>query len=265
LRLAAAVIASLSLLAGAEVGAQSPPGVPVTQPGPLACETTNYRVAAITGSGGEFPIAGLECTGTHPGEACADYGYTINSKTNANVDHTVFAVSADQDLDATTPTAVVSGLGVGSNVANFLALAQHEYTVRFNSSQSKATEAHMFVLAPTAARTTTVLIRGGNKTESCRIAGPGVAFDPFKPQTATQDVVCAAGKCICHLTFDASGKIVSVTTDSPCSTAETDVSVTLTTPTGTVTETATFFEVITSGTGTCTTYPTKPKATTVCR
>jgi hypothetical protein len=162
----------------------------------------------------------------------------------------------------------VSSLGVGDN-SGFLARAQHEYTVRFNSGVTKSAEAHLIMVAPSTARMTTVLVRHGGTNESCLIAGPGggAQLDPFKPLTQAQAVLCAGGGCTCHITNDAAGNIASVTTDTPeCTTQLTDVVVKIEVQPNVVEEQAVkHFESITSGGGTCTTWPTKPKATTICR
>jgi hypothetical protein len=179
----------------------------------------------------------------------------------------VFAVPADQDTDRTSPTAVVSTLGVGDN-AGFLVNAKHQYTVRFNSGTTKSAEAHLFMVTPSTARMTTVVVRHGNTSESCLIAGPGggTQLDPFKPVTITQAVLCAGGGCMCHITNDAAGNIESVTTDPPCTATLTDVVVKIEVAPNVVEEQPVkHFESITSVGSTCTTYPTKPKATTICR
>lgn len=48
------------------------------------------------------------------------------------------------------------------------------------------------------------------------IAGPAALGDPFQPVFRTQDVMVAGGECVAHLFFDASGKLIDVTTDPPC-------------------------------------------------
>jgi hypothetical protein len=115
---------------------------------------------------------------------------------------------------------------------------------------------------------TTVVVRHGNTSESCLIAGPGggTQLDPFKPVTITQSVLCAGGGCTCEITNDAAGNIESVTTSTPdCTATLTDVVVKIEVQGAIEEQPVKHFESITSGTGTCTTYPTKPKATTVCR
>ena len=56
--LAAAVLGGIAVLTGADVSAHSPAGTPITQPGPLTCETTNYRIQAVQS---EWPVP------NHPG------------------------------------------------------------------------------------------------------------------------------------------------------------------------------------------------------
>ena len=216
---------------------------------------------------GEFPITqGVVCQ-NHAGEACVEYRYKISSKTNANFSQTVFAVPADQDTDRASPTATIHALGVGDN-ADFLVNAKHEYAVRLNSGTTKADTGSLFMVTPSTPRATTVLVRHGNIRESCVIAGPGGGpqLDPFKPVTQTQSVLCAGGGCTCEITNDAAGNIASVTTSTPdCTATLTDVVVKIEVQGAIEEQPVKHFESITSGTGTCTTYPTKPKATTICR
>ena len=196
-----------------------------------------------------------------------EYRYNISSKTNANFSQTVFAVPADQDTDRASPTATIHALGAGDN-AGFLVNAKHEYAVRFNSGATKAGTARLFMVTPSTPRTTTVVVRQGNTSESCVIAGPGSGpqLDPFKPVTQTQSVLCAGGGCTCEITNDAAGNIASVTTSTPdCTATLTDVVVKIEVQGAIEEQPVKHFESITSGTGTCTTYPTKPKATTICR
>jgi hypothetical protein len=250
----------------------NPPGVPVPEPGPLSCTTQpggDFLITAITGQSspplpGTFPIPATResITPCQTVDTCFDYGYNITSPTGLNVSTTVFAISADQNLDSTNPTASVSPPGVGDTTTKFLAGAVHEYTVGFSSSSTKSATAHILITPPSAARITTVLVKSGSKTESCLIAGPGVPGNPFAPVPAKQDIVCAGGKCTCHLTFDSLGNLQTVTTDTPCTAAS--VSVCVSTDGGQTCQPAQSYEQITSGTGTCTTYPTKPVATTVC-
>ena len=72
--------------------------------------------------------------------------------------------------------------------------------------------------------------------------------------------------CTCEITNDAAGNIASVTTSTPdCTATLTDVVVKIEVQGAIEEQPVKHFESITSGTGTCTTYPTKPKATTICR
>jgi hypothetical protein len=146
--------------------------------------------------------------------------------------------------------------------------------VRFTAPTPTVTsfDVHMRIVTPSTPRTTTVLMRSlSGALESCLIAGPGVQIevDPFKPQLVQQDVVCAAGGCMCHLNFDAAGNIVSVTAEplvegATCIPRLTDQLV-IDLGDGQGLQPVQHFEQITSGTGTCTTYNTKPKKTTICR
>src|SRR5262249_54120834 len=218
--LAMGVVAFGVLFAATQVSA-NPTGVPVAEPGPFSCGGSgsptmpDFTITAIRGPNNEFPIV-VACNPTGPNASrdCADYGYTITPTSNLNINHTTVAVSADQDLDGTSPTppaAKISPPGAGDQTSGFLAKAFHEYTVRFNSLNKDRT-AHIFIVGPSAARITTLLVGGTASTdESCLIAGPGVGVAPFKPITTEQTVTCAGGKCTCELTFDAANNITSVT------------------------------------------------------
>lgn len=221
LLLAVGVVAIGTLFTATEVRA-NPTGVPVAQPVPLSCTTVNFRIDAILGPNGEFPIP-VTCVNNPglPDLSCADYGYNISSNTK-NVDHTVIAVSADQDLDSTSPAAFVSAPGAGDKVTGFLKNARHEYTVRFNSSKTKSVQAHVFIVGPSSPRISSVLVRSGNNdddgggiSQSCLIAGPGVAGDPFQPISLTQTVMAAGGKCVVELIFDNNGNLADIHTDTP--------------------------------------------------
>jgi hypothetical protein len=287
--LVAAVVSGVMLFGASGVSA-NPLGVPVAEPGPFSCTidktyqilnktiTQHFEVTAIRGPSDEFPYPVEGCTGSHSGSElqCARYGYTITS--SVDLDDVVFAISADQDLDRTTSspstTVFVSTPGAGDPHTNFLTKAFHEYTVRFDSefgSHVRSLEADIYILTPTAPRISTVLLNGFfpllRPAASCLIAGPGVSVTQFKPLTASQNVTCAGGKCTCKLTYDTAGNLQSVTTEEPCTASSVSVCVTLT---GEATQSTTCepvqnFETITSGTGTCTTYPTRPVATTVCK
>jgi len=138
------------------------------------------------------------------------------SSPTLNVDHTVFAVSATQDLVSTSPTSTVGSPKSGDTATGFLAAAAHEYTVRFNSAGTKSVEAHIFIAGHSKPRIGTVLVRSGAKTvESCLIATPGVAGDTFQPVYQNQTAVVAGGKCVAIKVFDGNGVLVDVTTDTP--------------------------------------------------
>lgn len=218
LRLCAVVVAVGAVFAATQGSAHNPTGVPITEPGPFVCTTTNFQIQAILGLSGEFPMDGGPCTLTpkHSGQNCVDYGYIISARspTGPNVDHTVFAISADQDLDHTSPTSFVSVPGAGDNTTGFLKYADHEYAVRFNSSNTKSIEAHIFIVGPSSPRITSILVRSGTKnTESCLIAGPGVTVDPdpFQPLSVTETVLAAGGKCLVDLIYDAHGNLAEIT------------------------------------------------------
>jgi hypothetical protein len=206
----AATVLIGALFAAGDVGA-NPTGAPVPESPPLSCQTQAFAVEAVTGSGGEFPKP-FQCNS----QPCSDYHYRISSAT-LNVDHTVFAVSATQNLFSTSPTATVSAAGAGDTATAFLAYADHEYAVRFNSSNTKSIEAHIFISGQSKPRIGSVLVRSGTKrTESCLIATPGVAavVDQFQPIYVAQTVMVAGGQCVADLHYDASGILVDVTTDT---------------------------------------------------
>ena len=264
LLLYALAIALAALCAATEARA-NPAGVPLTQPGPLTCSTTNFTMTAVTGPNSLFPIP-VDCSTLHPGQICGSYAYTVAKKTSSSksFNRVVLAVSGDQDFDSanSTPIGTTAANALGAGDGNFLKKAFHEYTVRFsfNTSIALATVSTVIV-GPTSARATTINVRGGsddNDNDSCLIAGPGIAGNIFKPQLATQNVSCAAGKCTCQLSFDAAGNITAVT--SPDCDVDTPASLLIDG------KPISFFgnEGITIGTGTSTCYPTKPTASCVC-
>ena len=131
----------------------NPAGAAVPESPPLSCQTANFTVQVLMGGGFPKPT---QCVN---GQACLDYGYSISS-TTLNVDHTVFAVSASQDLDSVTPSNVAVALpGVGDTVTGFLVNAKHEYAVRFNSSGTKAVEVHMIIKGASKPRIGSILMR----------------------------------------------------------------------------------------------------------
>jgi len=223
LLLIALIVVMGALFATAEVKA-NPSGVPVSDPGPFSCTTSSFKVEAIL-VGGAFPAI-VPCP-TNPGQNCSDYGYKVSalSPTGPNVDHTVFAIAATQDLSSTNPSgSFVSPAGAGDNTTNFLINAKHEYAIRFNSANTKSVEAHIYIVGSSSPRVSSVLVRSGTKlTESCLIAGAGVAGDPFQPVFQEQLAVVAGGKCNAHLIFDSTGNLIDVTTDPPCVSARPEV------------------------------------------
>lgn len=201
----------------------NPPGVPVADPVPLSCTTVNgsgsgnnYLVQAIVGQSGEYPVA-VPCP-VSPGQMCADYGYMISSLSGVTISHSLFAVSADQDLDSASPApAWVGNLGAGDSTTGFLEYTRHEYPIRFNSNATKV-EAHVYIRGVSSARSSTAYIRGGKLDESCLIAGPGVPANPWAPSTVTKSVVAAGGKCAATLNYGPNGDLTGITlpAGSPC-------------------------------------------------
>lgn len=190
----------------------NPPGVPVADPTPLSCATANYAVTAITGENGEFPLA-VQCPSDLT-QMCADYGYMmeVNAGSAATISQTLFAISADLDFDSSNPSpANIANLGAGDSTTGFLKYAQHEYPIRFNSSQTKSVETHIYLKGISSARSTTAYIRGGRIDESCLIAGPGVPRSKWTPVTYNKTVVVAGGKCEAYLHYNGSGDLVNIT------------------------------------------------------
>ena len=208
---AATVLAGALFVAG--WAAANPVGVPVAESPPLSCTTT----------GGNFFIAKTACSGSTappacPTGNCTDYCYTITGLTALNPDHTIFEVSATQDLVSTAPSgAAVFAPGAGDNTTGFLAGAIHEYAIRFDSAGTKNAATRITVSGASAPRLGTVLVRSGTRSfESCLIATPGTTPNPFQPTFSSQEALVAGGKCKAHLVFDATGNLTSVTTDPPC-------------------------------------------------
>lgn len=183
--------------------------VPFTGSAPLVCETANFTVVADVVNGA-FPgtIPCTLSTGT-----CSDYGYTITSRTGANIDHTLIAVSATQEVDHTEPNSTISlPPGSGDSTTGFLTYAKHEYPIRFNSNGTTY-NANVYIKGRSSPQLSTVLIKSGKVYESCLIAGPGVAGDPFQPVTQFESVVAAGGKCPITKIFDANGNLASIELD----------------------------------------------------
>lgn len=194
----------------------NPPGVPVADPVPLSCTTissngggNNYAVQAIVGQNGEFPVA-VPCT-TDPSQMCADYGYVVTSLLGQTISQSLFAASADQDLDSASPAPTyVTSPGAGDSTTGFLQYAKHEYSIRFNSNATKF-EGHIVIKGISSARSSTAYIRGGKVDESCLIAGPGIPRSKWTPITSSKDVVAAGGKCAASLRYNGNGDLVNIT------------------------------------------------------
>lgn len=191
--------------------------VPFTDPAPLVCTTTNFSVEAITGANGEFPIP-VPCDTLDLAKGCSDYGYRLNSPTFTKADHVLFAVSADQKVYATYPSATVTlPPGTGDRPTAFLINAKHEYPVRFNSNGT-VYEGHIYIKGSSSPRLSTALIKSGKTYESCLIAGPGIVGDPWQPRTLVENTVAAGGKCEITKHYDGNGRLVNITLppDSTC-------------------------------------------------
>lgn len=204
----------------------NPPGVPVADPAPLSCATPNYAITAVTGADGSFPVT-QPCD---PNDAtkgtCSLYGYRVSSTSGVTVSQSLFAVSADQDLYATYTlpngtSAYVANPGAGDSTTGFLKYAQHEYAVRFNAN-STVSEGYIVIKGGSSPRIGTAYVRGGKVDESCLIAGPGIATNPFTPQTVAKSVVAAGGKCAATLNYNSAGKLtgISLSPGSQCFTGK---------------------------------------------
>jgi hypothetical protein len=195
----------------------NPPGVPVGDP-PLSCITVdskgggnNYSVTAILGTNGEFPAV-VPCDSNDPSQGtCSDYGYTITSLSGVTISQSLFAVSADQDLYGTDPSSFVASPSDGDSTTDFLKYASHEYPIRFNERASTF-NAHIYIKGGASVpRIGTAYIRGGKIDETCLIAGPGVAGNPFEQQSVSKQVVAAGGKCTATLHYNGKNEVVSIT------------------------------------------------------
>ena len=195
----------------------NPTGVPVADPAPLSCTTSNFTITAITGAGGEFPVA-VPCDPLDSTKGmCADYGYKLTSNTGISASQLLFAVSVDQGLYSTTPSATVTAPGAGDSVDDFLDHAQHEYPVRFNANAT-VYEGHIFIVGASSARSSTAFVHSGKREESCLIAGPGIPGDHWQPLTTGESAVVAGGKCEITKHYDSKGNLASITVapDSTC-------------------------------------------------
>ncbi len=216
---AAAVVAALSI----DDVAANPNGVPVASPAPLVCTTSlsNWRVTAAPAASGEFPVP-TDCSlAANSGKQCFLYQYSFQRLTpplNASADHFLVAVAGDQDLDSASPNGFFvtpPGTSSGDNVTGFLAFAQHEYPIRLNPTP--AVPAKIIVVGPSAARMSTILIKRGNTSESCLIAGPGILGDRFETVQAVQQVEVAGGKCVANITRDSFNNILNISIDTSAS------------------------------------------------
>jgi hypothetical protein len=227
---AAVVVICVALFTAIEVRAHTPDGVPTAQPGPLTCDTvrsdgmgsSSWRITAITGTNGEFPVS-VSCT-QHSSSQCAKYEYTIGRLASLNADHIVVAAAVDQDADDTSIDPSCGGgscisirdPGAGAQTKSFLQWAWHEYAIEYNASNASTVTVSVSVVAPTVPRTTTVFVNSGNTTESCVVAGPGVLQNRLQPTTTQETVSCAGGECTCTITYDPAGNITNVTTGGSC-------------------------------------------------
>jgi len=190
--------------------------------------------AVFTGTSFPSPNTAL-CNG----KPCLDFSYTVTpliAGAVPNIDHVAFSVSATQVVlgpPDVQPTGTVFGISAGDPVTGFLALAQHEYAIRFNGAN--AVNPHILIAGTSApVGLSTVVIRAGSPQsnpgkpadqgkalESCAIAGPGAppAGNVFQPILQAQTAVVAGGKCIAHFIYDPNGVLVDITTESIAPTA----------------------------------------------
>ena len=205
------VMGSMMLSMGAMA---NPPGVPVGE-APLSCTTVNsrgggdnYLVEAITGTNGEYPLI-VDCP-NEPGKKCSDYGYKVTQIGGETISQSLFAISADLELDSADPApANIGELGDGDSLTGFLQYTRHEYPIRFNA-KGDTIKAHIFIKNTSAPRIGTAYIRGGKIDESCLIAGPGVPGNPWVPTTSTETVVAVGGKCEATLHYSGNGKLINI-------------------------------------------------------
>jgi hypothetical protein len=196
---------------------------------PLSCTTAdtkgggnNYRVDAIAGSNGEFPLQ-VACP-QDASKQCADFGYTVTSLKGVTVSHTLFAAAADYVIEP-DPSAseAVYPPGVGSP-EGFLVYARHEVAVRFNSNATTF-QAHVYVEGNPVAAASTAYVQGGKTNESCAIAGPGntgTLTDVWQPMTSEKNVNVLHGECDATLHYNGKGDVVNITvpSGSPCYTGQ---------------------------------------------
>jgi hypothetical protein len=184
---------------------------------PLSCTTVdskgggnNYKVEAIAGGVGEFPLT-VACP-DDAAKQCADFGYTVSSLSGATVSHTLFAASADYVIqDDPSASEDISDPGEGSP-DGFLEYAMHEKAVRFNSNATTF-EAHIYVEGDAVAGATTALVQGGRIIESCLIAGPGsvgTLGDVWQPSTSEKNVNVLHGECDATLKYNPNGKLIGI-------------------------------------------------------
>ncbi|MEJ2106344.1 MAG: hypothetical protein P8X48_03300 [Acidiferrobacteraceae bacterium] len=191
----------------------------VADPLPFSCTTVdskgggnNYKVEAITGDNGEFPL-----TAACPDDAskqCADFGYTVSSLSGDTVSHSFFAASADYAVQE-DPSASenVYAPGQGDPQSGFLEYAMHEKVVKFNSNATTF-EGHIFVEGDAVAGATTAYIQGGKNNESCLIAGPGsvrTLDNVWVPKTSSKNVNVLHGACDATLHYNGKGDLVNIT------------------------------------------------------
>jgi hypothetical protein len=223
---------SIGMVASASVmfsmsAAANPTGVPVGDP-PLSCITTNsrgggnnYQIDAVTGkdannnpilwsdpaSTGTFPY--LEKCFADTSKECSVYSYQVTSRNGETVSQSLFAVSADQDLHGTKPSAFYKPPGEGDSSTGWLEYARHEYPVRFNSNGT-VFNGELYIVGVSAPRLSTAYVRGGKIDESCLIAGPGAPGNPFAPTSINKIEAAAGGKCPALLTTNAKGEVINI-------------------------------------------------------
>jgi hypothetical protein len=208
---AAGVAFSMGATAGSSF---DPTGVPLEEPGPVACSTANYSVVAHTGTNGEFPIV-QKCD---PNDAtqglCSEYWYTVDSLTGETISHSLLAISADQDIYDVTANGsnpwVPTDLGDGDSQTGFLVYAQHEYPIRLNA-KGNTIDARIYIKGVSSARISTMLVQGGKNNESCLIAGPGIPRSEWKPTTSEKNVNVLHGECDGTLHYNGQGDLVNIT------------------------------------------------------
>ncbi len=152
---------------------EPPPGVPITQPGPLVCETANFKITAQVGPNNEFPVLG-PCW-NDLSKQCGIYEYVVESKTGIRIDHTLITVPAYQSISSPDSPHIPTNLGDADTRTKLVGYMYHEYPVRFDPNASNYGFS-LHVRGKSSPAATTVYVSSGKIKEAGLIAGPGPTF-----------------------------------------------------------------------------------------